>query len=149
MRAVLQRVSRASVTVADRVVGEIARGLLVLVGVETDDGPDDRDYIVNKTRDARLFADADDRMNLSVADAGGSLLVVSQFTLCGDLRKGRRPSFDQAAPPAVARIVYDDVLRAFRDTGVPVQCGEFQAMMQVALVNDGPVTLLLDSRRRF
>lgn len=149
MRAVLQRVSKASVTVADRVIGEIDRGLLVLVGIEVGDGPDDRDYVVNKTRDARLFADADDRMNLSIGEAGGSLLVVSQFTLCGDLRKGRRPSFDQAAPPAVARILYDDMLRAFRETGLPTRSGEFQAMMRVALVNDGPVTLLLDSRRRF
>jgi D-tyrosyl-tRNA(Tyr) deacylase len=129
VRAVLQRVSSASVTVGERVAGTIGPGLLVLIGIEAGDGPDDRDYIVNKIRDVRMFPDAADKMNLSVADAGGGVLVVSQFTLCGDVRKGRRPSFDQAAPPA--------------------ETGEFQAMMQVALVNDGPVTILLDSRRRF
>jgi len=99
VRAVLQRVSSASVTVGERVAGTIGPGLLVLIGIEAGDGPDDRDYIVNKIRDVRIFPDAADKMNLSVADAGGGVLVVSQFTLCGDVRKGRRPSFDQAAPP--------------------------------------------------
>jgi D-tyrosyl-tRNA(Tyr) deacylase len=149
VRAVLQRVSRASVTVAGRTVGAIGPGLLVLLGIERGDGPADRDYIVGKIRDVRVFADAGDRMNLSVGEAGGAVLVVSQFTLCGDVRKGRRPGFDQAAPPAEARVLYEDAVRAMRGTGLRVETGEFQAMMEVELVNDGPVTILLDSRRRF
>jgi D-aminoacyl-tRNA deacylase len=149
VRAVLQRVSSASVSVGDRVTGRIGRGLLVLLGVEAGDGPVDRDYIVNKVRDVRIFPDDADKMNRSVADADGALLVVSQFTLCGDLRKGRRPSFDHAAPPTEARVLYEDTVRALRETGLRVETGEFQAMMQVALVNEGPVTILLDSRRRF
>jgi D-tyrosyl-tRNA(Tyr) deacylase len=149
VRAVLQRVSSASVTIGERVAGAIGPGLLVLIGIEAGDGPDDRDYIVNKIRDVRIFPDAADKMNLSVADAGGGVLVVSQFTLCGDVRKGRRPSFDQAAPPAEAKMLYEDTVRALRETGLRTETGEFQAMMQVALVNDGPVTILLDSRRRF
>jgi len=149
VRAVLQRVSSASVTVGERVAGTIGPGLLVLIGIEAGDGPDDRDYIVNKIRDVRMFPDAADKMNLSVADAGGGVLVVSQFTLCGDVRKGRRPSFDQAARPAEAKVLYEDTVRALRETGLRTETGEFQAMMQVALVNDGPVTILLDSRRRF
>jgi len=148
VRAVLQRVSSASVTVGERVAGTIGPGLLVLIGIEAGDGPDDRDYIVNKIRDVRMFPDAADKMNLSVADAGGGVLVVSQFTLCGDVRKGRRPSFDQAAPPAEAKVLYEDTVRALRETGLRTETGEFQAMMQVALVNDGPVTLWLDSRVR-
>jgi D-tyrosyl-tRNA(Tyr) deacylase len=149
VRAVLQRVSSASVTVGERVIGAIGSGLLVLIGIEAGDGPDDRDYIVAKIRDVRLFPDAADRMNRSIADTGGAVLVVSQFTLCGDVRKGRRPSFDQAAPPADAKLLYEDTVRALRETGLGVETGEFQAMMQVALVNDGPVTILLDSKRRF
>ena len=149
MRAVLQRVSSASVTVGERVIGAIGSGLLVLIGIDAGDGPDDRDYIVTKIRDVRIFPDDADKMNRSVADTGGAVLVVSQFTLCGDVRKGRRPSFDQAAPPAEAKVLYEDTVRALRETGLRVETGEFQAMMQVALVNDGPVTILLDSRRRF
>jgi len=149
VRAVLQRVSSASVTGVKLVAGKIALGLHVLIGIEAGDGPDNRDYIVNKIRDVRIFPDAADKMNLSVADAGGGVLVVSQFTLCGDVRKGRRPSFDQAAPPAEAKVLYEDTVRALRETGLRTETGEFQAMMQVALVNDGPVTILLDSRRRF
>ena len=149
MRAVLQRVSSASVSVGDRVTGRIGRGLVVLLGIEAGDGPTDRDYVIGKIRDVRIFPDEDDRMNRSVADAAGAVLVVSQFTLCGDVRKGRRPSFDQAASPADAKLLYEDAVRALRETGLPVETGEFQAMMQVALVNDGPVTILLDSRRRF
>ena len=145
----LQRVSSASVTVDGCTVGAIGPGLLVLLGIEQGDGPADRDYLVDKTRDLRVFADADGRMNRSVVEAGGTVLVVSQFTLCGDVRKGRRPSFDQAAPPEQARALYDDVVRALRATGLEVETGEFQALMQVRLVNDGPVTILLDSRRRF
>lgn len=141
--------SRASVSVDGQEVGAIAHGLLVLLGVEQGDGPADRDYIVAKTCELRIFPDADGRMNRSVADALGSVLVVSQFTLSGDARKGRRPSFDDAAAPAEAKLLYEDVVRAIRATGLTVATGVFQAMMQVTLVNDGPVTILLDSRRRF
>jgi len=154
MRAVVQRVSSASVRVGDAEgdVGRIARGLLVLVGVEQGDGPADVQYIAGKVRDLRIFEDpaAQDRhMNRSVADVGGAVLVVSQFTLAGDCRKGRRPSFDGAAAPALARPLYEDVVRELRNTGLTVETGEFQAAMRVALVNDGPVTLLLDSRKQF
>ena len=136
-------------TVDGRSTGAIAHGLLVLLGVEQGDGPADRDYIVSKVRDVRIFADEAGKMNLSIGEAGGAVLVVSQFTLCGDVRKGRRPSFDGAAPPAEARLLYDDAVRALRDAGLRVETGEFQATMQVTLVNDGPVTILLDSRRTF
>ncbi len=136
-------------TVEGRQIGAIARGLLVLLGVERGDGPGDRDYITSKIHDVRIFPDAAGKMNLSVADADGDVLVVSQFTLCGDVRKGRRPSFDGAAPPAEAKLLYEDAVRALRDMGLRVETGEFQAMMEVALVNDGPVTILLDSRRTF
>ncbi len=149
VRAVLQRVSSASVAVDGRTVGAIGPGLLVLLGIELGDGPADRDYVVGKTREVRIFADEAGRMNRSVTDVGGAVLVVSQFTLCGDMRKGRRPSFDQAAPPEQARVLYEDAVHALRATGLAVETGEFQAMMEVRLVNDGPVTMLLDSRRRF
>jgi D-aminoacyl-tRNA deacylase len=149
MRAVLQRVSGASVTVDGRPTGAIAGGLLVLLGVEEGDRPADRDYLVTKIREVRIFPDEQGRMNRSVADVGGSVLVVSQFTLLGDVRKGRRPSFDAAATPTEARLLYEDTVRALRETGLTVETGEFQAMMQVTLVNDGPVTILIDSRRRF
>lgn len=156
MRAVVQRVSSASVTVVDgetrREVGRIGRGLLALVGVELNDGPEDVRYITEKIQGLRVFPDPNDesaRMTRSVVDVGGGVLVVSQFTLAGDCRKGRRPSFDMAAPPAVAKPLYEDVARGLREAGVHVATGEFQATMQVALVNDGPVTMLLDSRRGF
>ena len=147
MRAVLQRVTGARVTVGDRVVGEIARGLLALVGVEAGDGPDDVEFVARKIRDLRVFADAQGRMNLSIVDVGGAVLVVSQFTLLGDCRRGRRPSFDAAALPDDARTRYEEVVSALRRDGVTVATGEFQAMMRIELVNDGPVTLWLDSRR--
>ena len=152
MRAVVQRVSSASVVVGSRTVGQIGAGLMVLVGVERDDGPADVLYLAGKVRDLRIFEDPGDstrHLNRSVRDAGGSVLVVSQFTLAGDCRKGRRPSFDEAAPPAVAMALYEDVVRELRSAGLTVATGEFQAMMQVSLINDGPVTLLLDSRKRF
>lgn len=149
MRVVLQRVSAARVDVAGRRVGQIEAGLLALVGVEQGDGPDDVAYVAGKIRDVRCFPDENDRMNRSVAEVGGGVLVVSQFTLCGDLRKGRRPSFDQAAAPDEARRLYEALVTDLRGSGLPVETGEFQAMMAVTLVNDGPVTLLLDSRRRF
>jgi D-tyrosyl-tRNA(Tyr) deacylase len=153
MRAVVQRVSSASVAILDgaisREAGRIGAGLLVLLGVETEDGPTDVHYIASKIRELRIFPDADDRMNLSVADVGGAVLIVSQFTLAGDCRKGRRPSFDAAAPPGPARPLYENVVSDLRASGLAVATGEFQAKMQVALVNDGPITLLLDSRKRF
>ena len=151
MRAVIQRVSSASVAVGDRTVGRIDRGLLALVGVERGDGPADVEYIAGKIRDIRVFEDASDmtkHLNRSVVDVSGAVLVVSQFTLAGDCRKGRRPSFDEAAPPEIARPLYESVVHELETSGVRVATGEFQAAMQVSLVNDGPVTLLLDSRRR-
>jgi D-aminoacyl-tRNA deacylase len=149
MRAVVQRVSRASVTVDGRVTGEIARGLVVLLGVANKDQPSDVQYIAGKIRDLRIFPDEDGRMNRSVEDANGAVLLVSQFTLLGDARKGRRPSYDEAAAPAVAQALYQDVTRELRAAGLVVATGVFQAEMQVELVNDGPVTILLDSTRQF
>jgi D-tyrosyl-tRNA(Tyr) deacylase len=154
MRAVVQRVSSASVTVGDRRVGEIGPGLMALVGVEAGDAEADAAYIASKIRDLRIFeddggADGRQRMNRSVADIGGSVLVVSQFTLSGDARNGRRPSFISAAAPELARELYESVVRQLRTSGLTVATGEFQAMMHVALVNDGPVTILLDSRKTF
>jgi D-tyrosyl-tRNA(Tyr) deacylase len=148
VRAVVQRVSRASVTVDGRVVAAIGRGLLVLVGVAAGDGPSDVAYLASKVRDLRIFPDEAGRMNRAVGEAGGGLLVVSQFTLMGDVRKGRRPAFDAAEQPDRAREVYDQLLHELRQAG-PVEAGVFQAMMDVELVNDGPVTVLLDSRRLF
>ena len=149
MRAVVQRVTSARVTVDDRVTGEIDAGLLILLGVEQGDGPADVRYIASKIRDLRIFSDDAGKMNLSVLDRQGGLLIVSQFTLSGDARNGRRPSFASAAPPQIARALYEDVVRELKTTGLRVATGEFQAMMQVALVNDGPVTILLDSRKTF
>lgn len=154
MRAVIQRVRSAQVEVAGRIVGAIGRGLLVLVGVEQGDGPADVEYVAGKVRDLRIFEDDGDaegrrRMNRAVGDVGGGVLVVSQFTLAGDVRKGRRPSFDGAAPPGEARALYEAVVAALRGSGLPVETGEFQAMMDVTLINEGPVTILVDSRRRF
>ena len=149
MRAVVQRVTSARVTVGNRVTGEIGAGLLVLLGVEQGDGPPDLQYIAAKIRDLRIFADDEGKMNRSVLDTTGAVLVVSQFTLSGDARNGRRPSFATAAPPQIARALYEEVVRELRTSGLRVETGEFQAMMQVALVNDGPVTILLDSRKTF
>jgi len=150
VRAVIQRVTSARVRVGDRVAGEIERGLLVLLGVGRDDADNDVRYVAGKIRDVRVFeGDAGKQMDRSVTDVNGEVLVVSQFTLYGDIRKGRRPSFDDAAPPEVARAMYEAVVRELRSTGLVVATGEFQAMMQVELVNDGPVTVLVDSRRQF
>lgn len=149
MRAVVQRVRRATVMIAGSATAEIAAGLLVFVGVAGDDGPADVDYIASKIQALRVFADAGGKMNRSVSDAGGGVLVVSQFTLQGDCRKGRRPSFDGAARGPLARALYEDVVGQLRATGLDVQTGVFGAEMDVELVNDGPVTLLLDSRRNF
>jgi D-aminoacyl-tRNA deacylase len=150
MRAVIQRVTSARVRVGDRTTGEIGRGLLVLVGVGRGDTLADVQYLAGKIRELRVFeSDAGKPMDRSVLDVGGAVLVVSQFTLYGDVRKGRRPSFDEAAYPADARELYEALVRELREAQVPVFTGEFQAMMQVELVNDGPVTVLVDSRRQF
>jgi len=149
VRAVVQRVSSASVAVDGLVVGAIETGLLVFVGVADDDGPADIDYVASKVTGLRVFHDDDGRMNRSVSEVGGSLLVVSQFTLLGDVRRGRRPAFDGAAPPSTARVLYDALLSRLLASGLTVMSGQFQADMKVSLVNDGPVTILLDSRRTF
>jgi D-tyrosyl-tRNA(Tyr) deacylase len=150
VRAVVQRVMEARVRVGERLAGEIGRGLVALVGLGRDDGPDDLRYVAAKLRDLRVFEGEDGKhMDRSVADVGGAILVVSQFTLYGDVRKGRRPAFDGAAPPDAARALYDDFVRELRATQVPVATGEFQAMMRVELINDGPVTILIDSKRQF
>lgn len=146
MKAVLQRVKRASVTVEGQVIGQIDQGILVLLGVEQGDTEQDARQLADKTVDLRIFDDADGKMNLSLADVRGSLLVVSQFTLLGDCRKGRRPSFLQAAPPELAEKLYDTFIATAGIRGIPIATGRFRAMMDVELVNDGPVTLLLDSR---
>jgi len=149
MRAVLQRVSRASVTVGGEVVGQIGRGILVLLGVEPDDTDEDARQLADRTISLRIFDDPEGKINLSLEDIGGSLLVVSQFTLLGDCRKGRRPSFIGAAPPELAEKLYNTFIGAAGSRGITVATGRFRAMMDVELVNDGPVTLLLDSRKRF
>jgi D-tyrosyl-tRNA(Tyr) deacylase len=149
MRSVLQRVSRAVVTVDDRVVGAIGPGLVVFVGVADGDEAADIDYTASKIRDLRIFGDDQGRMNRSVVDAGGAVLVVSQFTLLADVRRGRRPGFDAAAAPEVAKAAYEDLIVRLRDAGLRVESGVFQAHMHIDLVNDGPVTILLDSRRLF
>jgi D-tyrosyl-tRNA(Tyr) deacylase len=137
------------VSVDGQVVGQIGPGLLVYLGVAAGDGSADIDYIVSKVRDLRVFEDETGKMNRSVLDTGGAVLLVSQFTLSGDVRKGRRPSFDAAEAPAMARTRYDDALSALRATGLPVAAGVFQSHMRVASINDGPVTILLDSSRLF
>jgi D-tyrosyl-tRNA(Tyr) deacylase len=147
MRAVLQRVHGASVTIDGSIVSRIERGLLVFVGIAAGDGPADIAYIASKVRDVRVFADDLGRMNRSVQEVGGAVLVVSQFTLMADARRGRRPSFDAAAAPEDARRTYDALLIELKRSGVALQSGVFQADMQVELINDGPVTVLLDSRR--
>jgi D-tyrosyl-tRNA(Tyr) deacylase len=148
MRALIQRVTQASVTVGDRRVGEIGPGLLVLLGVGTGDGPAEATYVAQKIAHLRIFEDAAGKMNRAVLETGGSVLLVSQFTLYADTRKGRRPSFIGAAPPAEAAALVEAVAVALRALGVPVATGEFQAHMAVALVNDGPVTIWLDSDER-
>jgi len=149
MRAVVQRVSRCRVTVDGKVVGEIGGGLLVLLGVSKADGESAADYLAEKTIGLRIFEDAEGKMNLSVQEAGGAVLVVSQFTLYGDARRGRRPSFDAAARPEEARRLYEYFVRKIRAAGLRCETGEFQAMMEVELVNSGPVTILLDSEKEF
>ena len=148
MKAVLQRVSKARVTVAGETVGRIGRGMLVLLGVERGDGERDADWLAEKIVGLRIFEDDAGKMNLALLEVGGELLVVSQFTLAGTCAKGRRPSFDDAAPPAEASRLYEYFVARARGTGVPVATGVFQAMMAVELVNDGPVTFILESRKK-
>ena len=149
MRAVVQRVSRASVTVNSEVVGRIDRGLLVLLGVTHADNEAAADYLAEKIAGLRVFEDDAGKMNVSVADVGGAILAVSQFTLYGDVRKGKRPSFDDAARPEQARKLYEYFVERIRSHGLRCETGRFQEMMQVQLVNEGPVTILLDSEKSF
>jgi D-tyrosyl-tRNA(Tyr) deacylase len=148
MRAVVQRVSQANVSVQGKIVGSIDRGLLVLVGVANSDQPSDASYLADKLVGLRIFDDADGKMNLSAENVNGSMLVISQFTLLGDCRKGRRPSFIDAAEPTVAESLYEQLVGQLR-LHIPVETGRFQATMQVQLINDGPVTVLIDSRKEF
>src|SRR5215210_1111283 len=149
MRAVVQRVTRGSVTVEGKTVGEIENGLVVLLGVARDDTNDDADYLASKIIALRIFDDAEGRMNLSVKDVAGGLLVVSQFTLYGDVRRGLRPSWSDAAPPEMAEPLYEYFVESSRKLLGRVETGSFRKTMQVELINDGPVTILLDSRRQF
>jgi D-tyrosyl-tRNA(Tyr) deacylase len=149
MRAVVQRVSRAKVTVGEEIAGEIGTGLLVLLGVGRDDTEADANYLAEKIVGLRIFEDLDGKMNRSVQDVGGSVLAVSQFTLYGDVRRGKRPSFDAAAPPEQARRLYEFFVERLRAAGLLCETGRFQEMMQVELVNEGPVTILLDSGKAF
>ena len=149
MRAVIQRVTRASVTIDGETVGEIGNGLVVLLGIARDDTTDDADYLVPKIAALRIFDDAEGKMNRSLKDTGGGLLIVSQFTLYGDVRRGLRPSWSDAAAPEIAEPLYDYFVESSRRLLERVETGSFRAMMQVELVNDGPVTILLDSRRQF
>jgi D-tyrosyl-tRNA(Tyr) deacylase len=149
MRAVVQRVSHAKVSVGVEVTGEIDVGLLVLLGVGVGDTRSEADYLAEKVIGLRVFDDAAGKMNLAVADVGGALLVVSQFTLYGDVRRGKRPSFDAATPPEVARELYEYFVERVRGAGLRCETGRFQETMQVELVNEGPVTILLDSAKAF
>ncbi|HEY6303377.1 MAG TPA: D-aminoacyl-tRNA deacylase [Terriglobales bacterium] len=149
MRAVVQRVSRAKVTVKGEITGEIGLGLLVLLGVGAGDARADADYLAQKTIGLRIFEDGGGKMNLSVGEVSGAVLVVSQFTLYGDARRGKRPSFDAAAPPEQARELYEYFVERIRAAGVHSETGRFQETMQVKLVNEGPVTILLDSAKTF
>jgi D-aminoacyl-tRNA deacylase len=149
MRAVVQRVRSASVSVAGRQTGAIEAGLLVLLGVHKEDSPQDVAWLAEKTVNLRIFDDEAGFMNRSLLDTAGAMLVVSQFTLLGDCRKGRRPSWSEAAPPEQAKQLYLDFIEAIRNYGISTASGEFQAMMEVSLNNSGPVTILLDSQRKF
>ncbi len=149
MRAVVQRVSRAAVRVNGELVGQIDRGLLVLLGVAQDDSEADVTYMAEKIAGLRIFEDDGGKMNLAIGDAGGAVLAVSQFTLFGDVRRGKRPSFDAAARPEVARKLYERFVEEMRRLGVRCETGRFQEMMAVELVNEGPITILLDSKKLF
>ncbi len=145
MRAVVQRVSKGSVTVEGRETGSIEKGFVVLIGISGDDGREDVEYLADKIVNLRVFEDSDGKMNLSLKDVGGNLLVISQFTLYGDCRKGRRPSFTGAAPPDMAEELYNEFVNSCRQKDVRVETGQFQAHMEVELINDGPVTLIIES----
>lgn len=149
MRAVVQRVKNASVCAGGEIIGQIGTGLLILLGISTEDSDRDMEYIAEKCVNLRVFEDEEDVMNLSVKDIGGEILVVSQFTLYGDARKGRRPSYIKAASPDMARDLFKKCVFLFRQKYEKIQIGKFQAEMQVSLINDGPVTILLDSKREF
>jgi D-tyrosyl-tRNA(Tyr) deacylase len=149
MRAVVQRVKMAKVMIRSEVVGEIGKGLLIFLGVGVEDNSDDADYLASKIASLRIFSDDNGKMNLSLLETGGDALVVSQFTLWGDCRKGRRPSFTRAADPAVANDLYQRFINLLKGKGIQVAEGRFQEMMDVHLVNDGPVTMLLDSVKNF
>ena len=149
MRMVVQRVSRASVRVDGELAGSIGAGLAILLGITKDDTMADAEYLVDKVLGLRIFSDCEGKMNRSLAEAGGSVLVVSQFTLYGDVRKGRRPSFERAASPDLARDLYEKFVELLRGRGLHVQTGVFQATMQVEFVNEGPVTILVDSEKLF
>ena len=149
MRAVIQRVTHARVTVENEIAGEIEKGLVVLLGVAHDDTTHDADYLVPKIASLRIFDDSEGRMNVSLKDIEGGLLIVSQFTLYGDVRRGLRPSWSEAAPPELAEPLYEYFVESSRKLIARVATGSFRKMMQVELVNDGPVTILLDSRKRF
>ena len=148
MRIVLQRVKEASVTVAGKIVGQIGPGMLLLLGVGQGDSEQDVSFLADKVLQLRIFADTEDKMNLSIQDVKGEILVVSQFTLYGDCRRGRRPSFDGAAPPETARALYELFVRELKKSGLKVEMGIFAARMDVKLTNDGPVTFILESRER-
>ncbi|HPD60401.1 MAG TPA: D-aminoacyl-tRNA deacylase [Thermodesulfobacteriota bacterium] len=147
MRAVIQRVKSAQVIVNEKIIGSIGFGLLVLLGISREDNCVDADYLVEKTINLRIFADQDGKMNRSLLDIGGEMLIVSQFTLIADCRKGRRPSFTTAADPAQAKKLYQYFIERVKEKGVTVATGEFQALMEVGLINNGPVTILMDSKR--
>jgi D-tyrosyl-tRNA(Tyr) deacylase len=149
MRAVVQRVKEAKVAVEGKTVGAIGRGMVVFLGVEQHDESHDADYLVSKIITLRIFEDSEHKFNLSLTEVKGEMLVVSQFTLLGDCRKGRRPSFTDAATPEKARVLYEYFISSVAEKNIPVSSGEFQAMMEVVLVNDGPVTMLLDSKKGF
>ena len=149
MRAVVQRVTNARVEIAGKIVGEIGAGFLVLLGVARDDTSTDADYLAEKTINLRVFTDDEGKMNRSFLETGGAMLVVSQFTLYGDVRRGRRPSYSDAAEPEKANELYEYFVERVRLSGVKVETGVFQTMMKVSLTNDGPVTILLDSRKVF
>jgi D-aminoacyl-tRNA deacylase len=149
MRAVVQRVKNARVEISGRIIGEIGKGLLIFLGVGDEDSEKDCEYLADKIANLRIFPDENDLMNLSSLDIGGGMLVVSQFTLWGDCRKGRRPSFTKAARPERARELYEFFIGVLKKTGLKIAAGEFQEMMDVHLINDGPVTILLDSSKAF
>ncbi|NLN82997.1 MAG: D-tyrosyl-tRNA(Tyr) deacylase [Firmicutes bacterium] len=149
MRAIIQRVSQANVTIEDQVYGEISQGLVVLLGVGQEDDLKDCQYMAEKIPNLRIFQDEQDKMNLSLQQVGGEILLISQFTLYGDARKGRRPGFSSAAEPKIGEELYDKTLELLRQQGIKVATGRFGANMQIGLINDGPVTIMLDSKKLF